>query len=106
MPFVSLEELETREPMPGWQVHFVHSETMTFAHWTIEAGTALPEHRHPHEQVATILEGEFELSIDGETQVLRPGIVAVIPPNALHSGRALTPCRIIDAFHPIREDCR
>ena len=106
MPFVDLDAVETREPMPGWPVRVVHSATMTFAHWTIDAGAALPEHSHPHEQVATILEGELELTIGGETQVLRPGIVGIIPPNAVHSGRALTPCRIIDAFHPIREDYR
>jgi quercetin dioxygenase-like cupin family protein len=106
MPFVHLDDVGVREPMPGWPVRFVHSATMTFAHWTIAAGASLPEHRHPHEQVATILEGEFELTIDGETQVLRPGTVAIIPPDAVHAGRSLTPCRIIDAFHPVREDYR
>ena len=106
VPFVDLDDLETHEPMPGWRVHFVHSATMSFAHWTIEPGTALPEHSHPHEQVANPIEGEFELTIEGETQVLRPGTVAIIPPNALHSGRALTRCRILDVFYPIREDYR
>ncbi len=106
MPFVSLDAVELREPMAGFKVRFVHSEHMTFAHWWIEPGAALPAHAHPHEQVAIVHEGRFELTIDGETQVLTPGVTAVIPGNAVHSGRALTFCRITDAFYPIREDYR
>jgi quercetin dioxygenase-like cupin family protein len=106
MPFVTLDEVDLREPMPGFTVRFVHSEHMTFAHWTIEPGAALPEHAHPHEQVAIVHDGRFELTIDGETQIIDPGRTAVIPGGALHSGRALTACRITDAFHPVREDYR
>ena len=106
MPFVDLDEVGVREMAPGWQVRFVHSATMTFAHWTIEPGAVLPEHAHPHEQVATVIEGEFELTIDGETQVIKPGIVGIIPSNAMHTGKARTACRIVDAFYPIREDYR
>ena len=32
------------------------------------------------------------------------GEVAVIPSGAVHSGRALTQCRFLDVFHPVRED--
>ncbi len=79
---------------------------MTIAHWTIEPDAALPDHSHPHEQVTTIIEGEFEMTINEETKVLTPGTVAVIPPNAAHSGKSLTPCRIFDVFYPVREDYR
>jgi len=106
MPFIDLAKSKTREPMPGFRGRFVHSEHMSFVHWTLEAGTPLPEHAHPHEQVASFLEGEFELTIGGETRVLGPGTMAIIPSHALHSGRALTACRIIDVFYPIREDYR
>ena len=79
---------------------------MTFAHWAVKAGAILPEHSHPHEQVANVITGEFELTIDGETVRLGPGGVGIIPSNSVHSGRAITDCHIIDAFHPIREDYR
>jgi quercetin dioxygenase-like cupin family protein len=91
---------------PGFKVHFVHSSYMTFAHWEIEPGALLPVHSHPHEQVVNMITGEFELTISGETRRLGPGEVAVIPPDAVHSGKAITPCRIIDAFYPIREEYR
>lgn len=106
MSFLQLGDLEPREPVPGYHVRFVHSDHMTLAYWTIEAGAPIPEHSHPHEQVATVLEGEFELTVDGETQRLGPDDVAVIPPHAVHSGTAITECRMIDAFHPVREDYR
>lgn len=106
MPLLNLTDIAPKTPFSGFQVRFVHSEFMTFAHWTIEAGAVLPEHSHPHEQVANVISGEFELTIDGATARLGPGSVGVIPPNALHSGKALTPCHIIDAFYPIREDYR
>ncbi len=106
MPAIDLSEIQTREPMPGFLDKFVHSEFMTFAHWNIEKGAELPVHSHPHEQVANVISGEFEITINGETHLLKSGSVAVIPSNAIHSGKALTPCHIIDAFYPVREDYR
>lgn len=106
MPFVELQQIASQELIPGFEVRFIHSDSMTFAHWIVKAGAVLPEHSHEHEQVAHVLEGEFELTIDGESQVLGPGVVGVIPSHAVHSGRAITDCRIMDVFHPVREDYR
>jgi hypothetical protein len=30
----------------------------------------------------------------------------VIPPNAKHSGRGITACKVLDAFAPVRDDYR
>ena len=106
MPFVTLSDLERREPIPGYRVRFVHAEAMTLAYWEIEEGAAMPVHAHPHEQVSSPVEGRFELELDGQTRTVGPGDVAVIPPNVPHGGRALTRCRIVDSFHPVREDYR
>ena len=106
MPFIDLKSQTERELFPGFKVRFVHTQFMTFAHWSIEPGAVLPEHSHPHEQVANVIAGEFELTINGQTQRLGPGTVGVIPSHAMHSGKALTLCHIIDAFYPIREDYR
>ena len=46
------------------------------------------------------------MTIDGETQTLRPGIVAVIPANAVHSGSTISRCEVLDVFVPVREDYR
>ena len=106
MPFVKLNDLQPKEPVPGYNGRMVHTDNMTVACWTIDAGAPAPNHSHPHEQVTCVIEGEFELTIGGETRVLAPGMVAVIPANVPHSARAITDTRLIDAFHPVRDDYR
>ncbi|MHB1394307.1 MAG: cupin domain-containing protein [Clostridia bacterium] len=104
MKLIKLYEMAEREMVPGYHVKFVHSENMTLAYWSIDEGNALPKHAHPHEQVLNLIEGSFEVTVDGEALVLEPGSVVVIPPNVMHSGKALTPSRIIDVFYPVRTD--
>jgi quercetin dioxygenase-like cupin family protein len=101
---IQLEELESREIVPGYVARFVHSDHLTLAYWTIKAGAELPSHQHPHEQITNILEGEFELVLEGEVHQLEPGAVVQIASNVEHSGRARTACRIMDVFYPRRED--
>jgi len=104
MPYYEIENLEKKEVFPGFKGRFIHSEQVTIAHWDIDADAALPEHSHPHEQIALVNQGTFELTIDGETKVLEAGQVAVIPSQAVHSGKAITDCQITDVFQPVRED--
>ncbi len=101
---MDLSDIPERELVPGYRVRFVHSQSMTLAFWSVDAGAALPAHSHPHEQVAQVLEGRFELEVDGELLCLGPGQVVVIPGGVPHAGRALTDCRLLDVFHPVRED--
>ena len=104
MKFVDLKDIPQLEPVSGFKGKFVHSFNMTLVFWEIRAHSFFPEHSHVHEQLSIVTKGEFELTIDGKTMILRPGIVAVIPSNARHSGRAITDCEVTDVFSPVRED--
>jgi len=104
MVFHSVSNSEQKEIFPGYRGHFYHATNMTLVHWDIESDAPLPEHSHPHEQVVNVVEGEYEMTIDGKTQVLKQGDVAIIPSHAKHSGVSLTRCKIVDAFYPVRED--
>jgi quercetin dioxygenase-like cupin family protein len=106
MYFQNLDELSEREIVAGYRARFIHTEKLTLAYWTVEAGAALPEHSHPHEQIANVLVGEFELTVAGESRILVPGQVAVIPGDVPHGGRAITDCKLLDVFHPARDDYR
>ena len=106
MPFINTELIDEKEVIAGFRQRFFHSENMTFAYYRVVAGDLLPEHSHPHEQVVNVIEGQFRLSIEGEAETLTPGKVAVIHKDALHSGEAITDCRIIDVFYPVRTDYR
>ena len=104
MFFVDTKKLVTKEVIKGYKACSIHTGTMTFMYWTVEEGAAMPLHQHIHEQVAHVLKGKFELTVNGETRILEPGTVAVIPPNVPHGGRAITACELLDVFNPERED--
>jgi quercetin dioxygenase-like cupin family protein len=98
--------LPARELVPGHHGRFIHSEHTTHVYWQIDADAVLPKHSHPHEQIVNMLEGRYELVVDGEKFVLDAGDVLVIPGGAIHGGRAHTACRILDVFSPVREEYR
>ena len=104
MPLYRLDTLSSRELFPGFTARLVHTArvTQSFVHAT--AGSSFPDHRHPHEQVVTVLDGELELVVDGEPHRLTPGTCYVIPPDVPHHGTAITNCRVLDTFAPTRED--
>jgi len=83
---------------------FHHSDDLTFGHITLEKGAVLPEHHHIHEQWTHVLEGELQFSMQGETVVLTSGMTAHIPSDVPHGAIALTECKVIDCFRPVRED--
>lgn len=106
MPLINLLSIPPKEICPGYSARFIHTDNMTFSYLDVKAGASLPEHSHPHEQVAHVLEGEFQLTLDGEPIRFGPGQVIVIPSNMKHAGLAITDCKLLDVFQPVREDYR
>ena len=94
----------SREIAPGFHARFLHSDSSTVAFVNVDAGSSIPAHDHPHEQVTHLLNGRLELLIDDEVVVLNDGDAIVIPPHTSHGATAITDCTIIDVFVPCRED--
>ena len=90
--------------MPGFHGKMVHGNKLTWAFWTVEKGAVVPEHYHPHEQIMHVVKGEFEFTLDGETKVYHSGDIVHIPSNSTHTGKAITPCSLMDVFSPVREE--
>jgi quercetin dioxygenase-like cupin family protein len=104
MPFITLGDLPVKTLIAGFEGRFIHTSNLTIAYVDIKAGSILPEHTHPQEQVTHVLEGALQMTVEGETQIVKPGVVAVIPGNHRHGAIALTDCKAVDVFYPVRED--
>ncbi len=64
-----------------------------------------PPHSHPHEQVTYVVSGEIEVFIGDEMTHLAAGDLFTVLPNTPHTIRLLTDhVRLVDSFHPVRED--
>lgn len=104
MPFINFTTQKKIKIWDGFSAQFYHSDQLTFAHVNIVQGAELPEHQHFHEQWTHIVEGELLFNLGGELKRLVPGMSAYIPSNVPHSAKAITDCKVIDAFLPIRQD--
>jgi quercetin dioxygenase-like cupin family protein len=104
MPFIDTTMLKVTERLPGWSGRYFHSANMTFAHYEFKRGSTIHEHFHPQEEVYEVIEGELELTVDGETKIARPGLVAIVPGNSRHSVKALTDGRAIIVDSPSRRE--
>lgn len=104
MAFIELDQLTAKEVVPGFTGRFVHTGNISIAYWDIKKGASIPSHHHIHEMVVNVIEGELELTVGEETQVLTQGKVATIPGNVPHRAKAVTDCRVIDVFYPVRDD--
>ena len=106
MSFINYNTKNKATIFPGVQSAMEHSANSTFGCVTLEVGVIAPIHSHPHEQWTYLLEGEMEFTLNGETQLLLPGMGAFIASNVLQGAVAVTACKVIDVFNPVREDYR
>ena len=106
MPFTTFASQRTRDVFPGITGRYLNLDRMTCGEVDLAAGAVVPAHQHPHEQLTYVLSGRLEFTVGGETRVMESGTCALIPGGTLHSGRALTACRVLDLFSPVREDLR
>ena len=99
-----ISDIKERELVNGIKGRYFHTNSMTIGFVDIEKGAILPAHSHVHEQTTQITEGQLEMTIGGVTQILEPGTITLIPSHVVHSARALTNCKVVDIFSPVRED--
>jgi len=89
---------------PGLVLRPVFGRNLTLSFVSMEPHSVAPVHRHPQEQIGTVIEGSYEFELAGEKKVVRRGDVYVVPPNVPHG--AVTHeegCLVLDVFSPPRE---
>lgn len=99
-----LTDQPAKELAPGLIGYYAHGESMTMGLVEIKQGSMLPQHQHVHEQITYILEGQLDMTIGGTLCSLTAGMFYVIPSNVTHGATAITDCKVMDVFNPVRED--
>jgi len=61
-------------------------------------------HDHYHSQTSYVVSGEFEVMIDGQTQLLKAGDSFYVAPDLSHGAVCKKAGVLIDMFSPLRED--
>ncbi|MCI5077846.1 cupin domain-containing protein [Oricola sp.] len=86
-------------PMPQDAVstHAIRSEQGLMVIFSAHKDIAVPPHSHKG-QWGTVLEGELELTIGGQTRVYKPGESYDIPSGVEHSARLSAGSKVIDIF--------
>ena len=82
----------------------VHGPKMMICEFTLQAGSDLPIHTHPHEQAGYVVAGRIRLSLNGQTHDLGPGDTYYAASNVPHGAKVLETAVVVDTFCPPRED--
>jgi quercetin dioxygenase-like cupin family protein len=95
------------ELAPGVAMRPLFGEKAMLNMVDFEPKAKVPLHSHPHEQLGLVLEGSLVLVIGGLEHRLRPGDAYAIPGGVEHGAWTEDePCKVLDVFHPVREDYR
>jgi quercetin dioxygenase-like cupin family protein len=71
---------------------------------TLAAGSRMPAHQHPQEQIVHILEGQMRLIVDGVPHELLTGDSFYLASNVPHGVETVLQTRVLDTFSPPRDD--
>tara|TARA_R110002124_G_scaffold114535_29_gene269518 strand:+ start:17143 stop:17478 length:336 start_codon:yes stop_codon:yes gene_type:complete len=82
----------------------IHTPELMQVEFGFDKGAVGALHSHPHVQVSYVVEGTFEVTIDGVTEVVGAGGSFIVPSGLVHGVVALEKGRLIDVFTPMRQD--
>ena len=99
------QQSPTIEICPGITRRTVaHGQNMYQMMATLEAGSIMPAHSHPQEQIVHIIEGQMRLIVEGVPHELSTGDSFYLASNVPHGVETLVPTRVLDTFSPPRND--
>ena len=70
----------------------------------LDAGSRMPEHQHPQEQIVHILEGRMKLIVSGVPHELTGGESFYLASNVPHGVETIVDTMVLDTFSPPRDD--
>ena len=84
----SFSELPAEEPYAGLQRRTFDALGATVNEYRFEPGARFPVHSHPQEQITLIEEGEVELTVRDDVQILSAGDWSVVDGDVPHGIKA------------------
>ena len=82
----------------------LHTDELMMVEFGFEKGGVGALHSHPHVQSSYVADGRFEVTIDGNTEVVEKGGAFIVPSGLVHGVKALEAGRLVDTFTPQRAD--
>jgi quercetin dioxygenase-like cupin family protein len=70
----------------------------------LDAGSHLPEHQHPHEQITYVVSGRLRMLVAGVAHEIGPGDSLYLDSDVRHAVDVLEDALVVDTFSPPRED--
>lgn len=103
--FIDPANVKRRELAPGVTLRTMWGDKIMMSIVEIAPHAVVPSHSHPNEQAGTVLQGEFDFTIGGQTKRLRQGESYIIPGGVEHGvvgtdGWSMA----LDIFSPPREE--
>jgi len=100
------EDIPAVELVPGQvKVHLISGERATAMFATFEPNAVGPLHKHEHEQIMIIADGEGELVTGGKRYPVKKGDVTVFASNQEHGTYASDKgIKTIEIFIPVRQE--
>jgi len=103
--FYDSSEVKRKELAPGVMIRAMWGDKVMMSVIESAPHAVVPLHTHPHEQAGIVLQGEFDMTIGGETRRMRPGDAYVIPGGVEHGIKGLEGWALaLDIFSPPREE--
>jgi len=92
-----LPEVDLPIPSTTVRTSLLQSDQGQLVFFQILKDVDLPAHSHKG-QWGTVLEGQVELTVSGETRLHQPGSSYYIPAGAVHSAKLVAGTKIIEFF--------
>jgi len=103
--FYKKDESGFRDVLEGVRFKtLVFGDKTLLAEFRLAAGSAVPEHSHPHEQTGYLISGHMTFHIEGEIHDAQAGDAWNIAGGIPHGVEVLEDSVVLEIFSPKRED--
>jgi quercetin dioxygenase-like cupin family protein len=104
-PFRTWTGVEAHQFAPGVSIRAIGGEQVLMCRVEYQPGAIIPEHNHPaSEQLMWVIDGDVTLTVEGQTQTLRSGDLAVVNKGLNHNLSTVEGCIFVEALSPVPVD--